>query len=606
MDLEIFEQFAPKAPKGRKDTRNAVIYTRVSDSSQEDNTSLGTQKRTCEDFAQKKGFTIMEYFGGTHESAKTDDRKEFNNMISYVKRSKSVTYIIVYSIDRFSRSGVSGISIAEELMQKYNVVVLSASQGIDPTTASGNFQQNLLLLFSHWDNVQRRERTMTGMRDVIKDGFLPYSIPRGFVNLQKGKATNQKIVVNDEGKILKKAFHWKAEQGMKNIEIVNRLKQLGLDIDERRLGEMFRNPFYCGLIVTKYFPGQVFKGKHEAMVSKEIFLQVNNVVADSRSHPVTHKQEDENLPLKRFMKCAACETPLTGYLVRKKGLYYYKCRNSNCKCSKSANELHQHFKNILESFEIDPQDRELIKAGISAMYESYFQEQNENQSLQKAKITELKNKLERVQENRAIGDISEEIYLKFSDKYTREIKEIEIEMINNSVSSSNLENCLEWVLKFCEKPLKWWENAKIWERCILQNLMFPKGMLFDKKTGAVLTDFVNDLFAPIPQLARETLGKQKGEITNFSNFPFRVTPRGFEPPTNRTGICHSIQLNYGAVERKNTFFLAFTQDHPEKSNIFVTHSLIKHVKKIFVPFPATGFPARGTTCHGQLAHAHCQ
>ena len=25
-----------------------------------------------------------------------------------------------------------------------------------------------------------------------------------------------------------------------------------------------------------------------------------------------------------------------------------------------------------------------------------------------------------------------------------------------------------------------------------------------------------------------------------------VTPRGFEPPTNRTGICHSIQLNYGA------------------------------------------------------------
>ena len=24
-----------------------------------------------------------------------------------------------------------------------------------------------------------------------------------------------------------------------------------------------------------------------------------------------------------------------------------------------------------------------------------------------------------------------------------------------------------------------------------------------------------------------------------------VTPEGFEPPTNRTGICHSIQLNYG-------------------------------------------------------------
>ena len=28
--------------------------------------------------------------------------------------------------------------------------------------------------------------------------------------------------------------------------------------------------------------------------------------------------------------------------------------------------------------------------------------------------------------------------------------------------------------------------------------------------------------------------------------PALVTPEGFEPPTNRTGICHSIQLNYGS------------------------------------------------------------
>ncbi len=26
-----------------------------------------------------------------------------------------------------------------------------------------------------------------------------------------------------------------------------------------------------------------------------------------------------------------------------------------------------------------------------------------------------------------------------------------------------------------------------------------------------------------------------------------VDPKGFEPPTNRTGICHSIQLNYGSL-----------------------------------------------------------
>ena len=33
---------------------------------------------------------------------------------------------------------------------------------------------------------------------------------------------------------------------------------------------------------------------------------------------------------------------------------------------------------------------------------------------------------------------------------------------------------------------------------------------------------------------------------NIDNQHLFVTPKGFEPSTNRTGICHSIQLNYGA------------------------------------------------------------
>jgi hypothetical protein len=36
-----------------------------------------------------------------------------------------------------------------------------------------------------------------------------------------------------------------------------------------------------------------------------------------------------------------------------------------------------------------------------------------------------------------------------------------------------------------------------------------------------------------------------------TNCALVVTPRGFEPPTNRTGICHSIQLNYGARKAAN-------------------------------------------------------
>ena len=67
----------------------------------ENNASLQTQKKYCQDFAKKKGLVVLDYFGGTFESAKSDERKEFQRMLSYVKRNKEVDTIIVYSYDRF-------------------------------------------------------------------------------------------------------------------------------------------------------------------------------------------------------------------------------------------------------------------------------------------------------------------------------------------------------------------------------------------------------------------------------------------------------------------------------------------------------------------------
>ncbi len=38
-----------------------------------------------------------------------------------------------------------------------------------------------------------------------------------------------------------------------------------------------------------------------------------------------------------------------------------------------------------------------------------------------------------------------------------------------------------------------------------------------------------------------------------------VTPEGLEPPTDRTGICYSIQLNYGAFGSAKLAKISFRQ-----------------------------------------------
>ena len=169
-DLDIFIQFAPKVPEKLHGGNNAVIYTRVSSADQEDNTSLASQKKHCELYAQRRGLNVVGYFGGTYESAKTDDQKEFNRMLTFVKRSKNIDYVIVYSYERFSHSGINGASIADELLKKYGVITLATTQELDPTTPSDSFQQKILFLFGQMDNELRRDKVVTAMKELLLKG----------------------------------------------------------------------------------------------------------------------------------------------------------------------------------------------------------------------------------------------------------------------------------------------------------------------------------------------------------------------------------------------------------------------------------------------------
>ncbi|HYH16216.1 MAG TPA: recombinase family protein, partial [Flavisolibacter sp.] len=183
-------------------TKNAVVYTRVSSKEQSLNTSLQTQMKFCLAYAEKEGYNVIEFFGGTYESAKNDERKEFNKMISYVKRSKvGINTILVYTIDRFSRSGANAIYISKQL-QELGIRIVAVTSPNDTATAAGILQQNIQLIFSQYDNDLRAEKTMLGMREKILKGEWSFKLPRGYA---KDKNTDT-VFINNEGELIGKAF----------------------------------------------------------------------------------------------------------------------------------------------------------------------------------------------------------------------------------------------------------------------------------------------------------------------------------------------------------------------------------------------------------------
>ena len=59
------------------------------------------------------------------------------------------------------------------------------------------------------------------------------------------------------------------------------------------------------------------------MISEKNWIKVQDII-ESNYRGNTRNTNFEEIPLKVFMKCHNTNDPLTGYIVKKKGIWYYK------------------------------------------------------------------------------------------------------------------------------------------------------------------------------------------------------------------------------------------------------------------------------------------
>jgi site-specific DNA recombinase len=122
-------------------------------------------------------------------------------MLKFVKGSKTkISFIVVYTLDRFSRTGDSAIYIASEL-KKTGVNIIAVMQPVDHNSHTGALQQNIQFIFSKYDNDLRRQKTMDGMREKLLRGEWFGKAPIGYEYV-KG-AIKQTIVLNEQAKYVK-------------------------------------------------------------------------------------------------------------------------------------------------------------------------------------------------------------------------------------------------------------------------------------------------------------------------------------------------------------------------------------------------------------------
>ena len=532
--MKVIESIKPFAKGLSKDiprslVKNAVIYTRVSTKEQADtNQSLETQRKYCLDYANKQALNVLGFFGGTYESAKTDERNEFNRMMRFVKNQKEqVSTILVYSLDRFSRTGDNAIFISSEL-KKIGVSIFAVTQPIDVSTHAGVLQQNIQFIFSKYDNDLRRDKCVAGMKEKLLKGELVGLPPTGYYFDRTVGKKEQRILMNEKSKIIKKAFLLKVNERLSNIEIAVKISTPELGLSSKRLGEIFRNPFYCGYISHNFLGGELVKGKHEALVSEAVFLAANNIVS-KEAFGYKHQQKNNDIPLKAFIKCSECGSPLTGYLVKKKNLYYYKCNTLGCRCNRSAKMMHEKFKDFLKGFEVKEEFFNPLRDQLLRTFENLTSTDREALRMLKQNLSEVEEKIETIDERYALGEIDGLVYGKIITKYNIQKKELTDQIDKPKFKLSNPLHFINNSLKICSNLSELWVFADYDLRRKVQKILFPRGLFYDRKKEQYRTEDVNVIVQLTQYLSGDWNKKNRNFQENISENSGFVPEIGIEP-----------------------------------------------------------------------------
>jgi site-specific DNA recombinase len=331
---------------------------------------------------------------------------------------------------------------------------------------------------------------------------------------------------------------WKL-QGERDSVIISKLEKLGVKLNLKQIGKIFRNPFYCGVSINKMLDTPV-KGNWEPMISQTNFLKIQGIIKPSKVGTYQVSSTDENRPLARFLVCANCESYLTGYEVKNKKIHYYKCPkcngvNMNVSSTKQSRNkgINDHFIEMLRTITLKPE----AKAPFNELMKRLFKDLNGDTineiHEQNNSIQDLKNKLMNLEEKYLYDNaIDKDVYLKHRANLEAKIWEAEQNVAESASLSSNFDEYLLKATEVCENLSQYWVSGDHDNKQRIQKMLFPEGLVVVPVSRVLLTDNLNQIFKLIPCLESVSEGDKKEKASKNADLSLSVARRRLELPTS--------------------------------------------------------------------------
>ena len=275
---------------------HVMLYIRVStDRQAEEGYSIDIQKERLADYVRSMfggGRAETDYFIDDGYSGGNLDRPEMQRMIQNIKDGVG-THVIVYKLDRLSRSQKDTLYLIEDVFLMHNVAFISMQESFNTATAFGRAVIGILSVFAQLERENIYERTRSGMQKRVESGLWPGggNIPFGYdYDRQTGT-----LVPNKDADTVRAAYQLFLS-GYSTYKIAD---LLGLKYD-RLAYQILTRKSNAGYIV---YNGVEYKGRHEPLISLETYERTMEMMKDRSDRHIV--SETAHL-LTGLVKCGVC------------------------------------------------------------------------------------------------------------------------------------------------------------------------------------------------------------------------------------------------------------------------------------------------------------
>ena len=372
MNTAVFEEttgvlgLKPEAKEVTK-VRYCLYARKSTEQDEQQALSIDSQIKEMAALAARDGLDVVEVKRESHSAKETDQRPVFNEMLKEMRAGK-FNGILTWAPDRISRNA-GDLGKVVDLMDAGVLLQIQTYSQKFSNNPNEKFLLMILCSQAKLENDNKSINVKRGLRTRAEMGMLPGWAPIGYLNDKRSDHKCEYLIDPLRAPVIKSIFEKVGKEQWSGVKVYHWLKEdlkfttrSGVSLNLSTIYTLLKNPFYCGVFEYPRGSGNWFVGKHEALITQELFEMVRKKIVEERKP----QRRTREYAFVRMMVCGLCGSGVTALEKEKsikseggviRSYVYYACGRSKDKRCKNPyireDDLMKQLAEIIGQIEID-------------------------------------------------------------------------------------------------------------------------------------------------------------------------------------------------------------------------------------------------------------